>query len=342
MNFFRVVGKIERIRFYLMLFVVGVLFVVLAIVGLSMPKPELLSTEGVIERIEFYEDADGEEMQDVFVSYVDDKGNSHENIKYPAYSSSMKEGDTVTILFDPSSPEHIQTKGGEVIPYIFLVIGIIAIVISILKIVAGKKKLDSNSPFDITQTHANTFHVEQERRDDSPMKDYYFHWTGKMNQSYILETPDRKPVYEAICDHMGVVTPYKYTFINRITGKSHEHKVSHTITSSYGRSSENSRVAAVTSSSFKIDGIDNWEYLGKLGYSIVPKLNGIKLNFDVLYHGMPIVYLEAAGTNILSDNAKTKLGDKLPGPGLYKLSCKDEDIEGVFLACFCASRVEFF
>ena len=206
----------------------------------------------------------------------------------------------------------------------------------------SKKKLDKNSPFSSAEKAVDPSAAERIRNDSSPVNNYYFHWTGKLNQSYILETPEREAVYEAICDHIGVVTQYKFTFANRMTGESHEHKVSHTVTTRYGDSSGNMSFSVVSASKFKIDGINNWDYLDKLGYSIKPKRSGIKLNFDVLHYGVPVAYLEAAGVNILKDDSKSVLGDKLPGTGLYKVSCRESDLEGVFMACFCAARVEFF
>ena len=172
---------------------------------------------------------------------------------------------------------------------------------------------------------------------------YYFHWTGKMNQSYVLETLERKPVFEAICDHIGVFTPYRYTFVNHITGNSEEHKVSHTVTTSSGNGIGDISFSTITSSKFKIDGVDIWEIIkNNYGYSLQPKRDGLKINYDILKDGAPIAYLEAAGTNILKDGANSKLGDKLPGRGLFKVSCEEADVEGVFNVCFCLARVESF
>lgn len=338
MKFRNTIAKIERIRFYVMLFIVGVFFVVVSVIAISLPKAELLNAEGVIERIEPYFDSDGEQRQQVYVSYTDDSGVRHEDVAYPAYSSGMKVGDTVGVLFDPASPEDIRSPGGRFIPYIFIVIGVGCVAFSVIKIAAGRKKTESYSPFDNSTPEVDPALAEQVMGDDSEARDYYFHWTGRMNQSYVLETHSREPVYEAICDHIGILTPYRFTFANRKTGRTRECKVTHTSTSRYG----GEVLSTVSGSHFMIDGVENWEYLGKLGYTVVPKRSGIRLNFDVLHHGVPVAYLEVAGTNILKDGAKNPLGDKLPAPGLYKVSCRDSDLEGVFLACFCVSRVEFY
>ena len=342
MSFWKTIRKIERIRFLASMLVIGLLFVVVGAVVLSLPKTEYSSAEGTILRIESYTDGAGEEQQEVYVSYKDSAGVNHEDILYPAYSFSMKEGGTVTVLYDPASPENIQAPGGEYIPYIVLAVGIIAIAVAVFSIIKGKQKAESASPFEASPEAADPAVAEQIQNDGEPAKEYYFHWTGKLNQSYILETPSRQSIYEANCDHMGVLTPYRYTFVDRLTGVSREHKVSHTVTKSYGRDMGDVSVSAVASSDFKIDDVNNWEYLKKLGYSVVPRRAGLKMNFDVLRQGVPVAYLEAAGTNILKDEGKSFLGDKLTGTGLYKVTCKTADLEGVFTACFCLSRVEFY
>ena len=342
MKFWNVIRKIERIRFYVILFLVGLLFIGVSCFALSRPKAELQSVEGTILRIESYTDSAGDEAEEVYISYTDADGVLHEDVRYPSYSSSMKEGDTVTVLYDPSSPDEIQSPGGEFLPYIFLAIGAAAVVVSVFKTVTDFRKKKSNSPFENSDMQFDPSLAEQVRLDDSPRKDYYFHWMGKMNQSYVLETPERQTVYEAICDHIGVLTPYRYVFTNKISGESREHKVSHTVTKRNGTGSGRLSISLVSASQFKIDDVNNWDHLANLGYSIEPKREGIKLNFDVLHHGVPVAYLEAAGANILKDDAKSLLGDKLTAPGLYKVSCKDTDLEGVFAACFCVSRVEFF
>lgn len=197
-------------------------------------------------------------------------------------------------------------------------------------------------PFARSAASADPAFAAQIRENGEPMSAYYFHWTGKMNQGYILETPEREAVYEAICDHIGVLTPYRYTFADRRTGVCRKHEVSHTVTKRSESGTEHLTISVVTSSRFKIDGQDCWAYLSGLGYTVEPKRSGIKLNFDVLHCGVPVAFLEAAGVNILKDNAKNPLGDKLPGPGLFRVSCRDADVEAVFLACFCVSRVEFY
>lgn len=342
MNFWNLLRKIEKIRFYVGMILIGAVFIVLSAFALSRPEKALLSTEGVIEHIEAFINDLGEEENTVFVSYKDNTGTAHENICYPAFSSSMKPGDKVTVLYDPLAPEEIQAPGGDFMPYLILGLGILLMAGSVVKIALDIKKSAYNSPFENSEIPVDPVYAEQIRNSTEPTEDFYFHWTGKLNQSYILETLSREPVCEAVCDHIGVLKPYRYTFKNHRSGRLETHEITHTTTKGYGNGAENSGISVVSSSDFKIDGVNNWAYLEKLGYSVVPKLEGIRLNFDVLYQGVPVAFLEAAGVNILKDGGSNPLGDKLPGTGLFRVSARESDLNGVFMACFSVARVEFF
>ena len=319
------------------LLLIGGIFIVLAAIAIFTRPKNLISAEGVITNIESFEDPSGETQNQVFVSFTDPSGTSHENIPYPAYDSGMKVGESVEVLCRTDTCEEIEAASGKILPFVFLLIGCAAAAVSIRQIV-NRKKAPSFSPFEASPSSEAPAPLVNEQSKDGTMEDYYFHWTGKMNQSYILETPSREPVYEAICEHIGIFKPSRYTFVNRKTGESKRHEISHTATTRYG----NNGFSLVDASDFKIDGMNNWEYFHNLGLELVPQRNGIKLNFEVTRSNAPIAFLEAAGTNILKDDAKAPLGDMLPGPGLYRVSCKEHDIEGVFYACFCASRVEFY
>lgn len=342
MKFWNTIRKIEKFSFYASLLLVGILFVVVGCVIMSMPKVEYMTTEGVIERIEIDHTTSSDEEYSVYVTYTDNTGVEHKSIRYPSYSSGMKKGKTVKVLFDPASPEHIQAPGGELVIYIVTIVGVIAIAVAVISIVKGLGQSESASPFENVEKTYDPTLVEQIKNNDEPFKEYYFHWMGKLNQSYVLETPSREAKFEANCDHIGFFTPYRYTFVNCSTGVSEEHKISHTVTTRYGNGSDSLSVSLVSSSRFKIDDVNNWEYLENLGYSVEPQRVGLKLNFEVLHCGVPVAHLEAAGVNILKDDATNPLGDKLPANGLYKVSCKDADLEAVFIACFCVSRVEFY
>lgn len=333
--------KLMKVRFWAGICAVGLLFTILSCVIIAAPKAETIQVEGTIVSISAYRDAGGEEQHEVLVTFTDRSGVKHANIPYPSYSSSMHEGDTVTVLYHADDPESIDSPGSKWIPYVFLAIGVCAAAVSAPKVVKAIKtpaaEMDQMNRVDMRS--ADPAEVEKLRSSTEPMADYYFHFCGKMNQSYILETTGRTPVFEAICDKIGVATPFTFTFLDHSTGLGTAHQVSHTVTTRYGNGAG---FSLPTSSALKIDGKETWDILAENGYSLTHHIDGIKLNFSLMHYGVKVAELTAAGTNILRDDPGSALGDKLPGTGLYKVSCRPSEVPMVFLACFTVSRVEFF
>lgn len=340
MNILAKIRKFSKLRSLLGFFLVGVLFLVIGILAVRAPKAETLTAEATIERIEEYREGE-DTSYTVYLSFTDADGVLHEHLEYGGYSSGMQAGQTVTIEYEKEHPEAISSPNSGFLPYLILAVGAVSVMISVIfGIKAIRTSADEMNELDrVDLSKAAPEQVEAIRSSNEPTCEYYFHFTGKLNQSYIMETPQRSPVYEANCDKIGVVSPYVYTFKNRLTGEFRTCKVTHTVTHSNGIGAN---MDIVTASSFKIDEVSNWDYLGNLGYSIEPGLKGIKLNFDLYHYGVLVGHLEAAGVNILNDDKQYRLGDTIPGKGLYKVTCRASDVQGAFFACFSAARTELF
>lgn len=346
MKFLNVIKKAEKIKFYIGLLAVGLVFAIIGGIVIAMPKGEKLTAEATVKNITAYTDENNEEQHRVTVDYTDQNGVLHENLEYTSYHTGMKEGDTVKVEYDPAEPEQINPAGLGFLPYAALVIGVLCIVFGVVNSVKAikTKSEDMNELDRVDRTNIDPLAVEEIKNSTEETKEYYFHFTGKLNQSYVMETPNRVAIYRADCDRIGVLRPYIFSFVDCRSGKTVTSEVTHTMTKRFGGGNDSNvtSYSVVSSSSFKIDGENNWDLLAKKGYSLDMKISGIKVNFDVLHYGIKVASIEAAGTNILKDDAKNPLGDALPGNGLYKVYCKDSDIEAVFMACFSASRVEFF
>ena len=222
---------------------------------------------------------------------------------------------------------------------IFAAVGIGSIFFAVrgLKNVATTS-LDENNDFNKVDTASVAPEViEKIRANNDPQKEYYFHYCGKLNQSYILETPDRKPVFEFNCDKIALVGDYVFTFVNHVAGKQDTHNISHTLTTSYGSDS----FSIVDKSYFNIDGKNIWDYIGEMGYSVDPYLDPVVFSFKVRHYGVEVADLKAAGTNVLPQyEGKEGLRDVAMGGGLYKVSCREEDAEAVAMVAFAVSRVQ--
>ena len=332
------IRKYKQLTFFIGLLIVGIVFSIFAVISLSKPKIEGIEVEAKIVDIikeEMGTNADGytEFSYTVYVDYTDKDGNTHSRVECPIHEDDMVVGNTITVEYDPNDPDTLVLNNSLITNLIFLAVGLGAAGISIVKIISVIKKKDINEFDKVDMSNVSTSKIESVKNNKEEEKEYHFHYTGAGNQSYVLETMDREPVYEARCDKMGIVSKSKFTFINHLTGKETEHLVSHVISTSYD--------SFVTSSKFKIDDVNVWDILGKEGYSLEPHLNGLKSYFDISRYGVKVAKIELAGTKSYKEGASKIFGD-IPIKGMFKVYSKDSDIDMVFLCAFILSKVDLF
>ncbi len=329
--------KYKQLTFFFGLLVVGTIFAIVGAISLTKPKVEGIEVEAKIVDITKEEagtNADGytEFEYTVYVDYTDKDGNIHNRVIYPIHEDDMVVGNTLKVKYDPANPDKL-VNDSIIVDIIFTLVGLGAIILSIVKIVSVIKKKDINEFNKVDMNNISADKIEAVKNSKEEEKEYYFHFTGTANQSYILETMDRNPIYEAKCDKLGIVGKSKFTFINHLTGKEEEHLVSHVISQSFDN--------FVTSSNFKIDDVNVWDILGKEGYSLEPHFNGLKSYFDILRYGVKVAKIELAGSKANNDGASKLLGN-IPIKGMFKVYAKDSDIDMVFLCAFILSKVELF
>ena len=222
-------------------------------------------------------------------------------------------------------------------PVIILVIGVVAVAIGILLLVlAIKDKKDQLQQVDMSKFSQEE--IDAVKNSNEPLNEYYFHFNGKMNQSYVLETTDRKPIVTMHCDKVGIVTKFKFTFKNELTGKETNYEVGHTVTQRTGGGS----IMVPCKSSFKINGQDVFKLIGSMGYSIISKIEGFKLNFEICHLGTVVGSLVAGGANVAKEGKNYGAIGNLPTQGVFTVKAKESDLDAVALIAFAVSRVEFF
>lgn len=333
------IRKYKQLTFFFGLLIIGIVFTIAGGILLMQPKVEGVEVEATIVDIKKDEgitNADGytEFNYTVYVDYTDKDGNTHNRVEYPSHSDDMVVGNKVTAKYDPNDSNKLVSDNSLIGNIIFIVLGIGAVILSIVKIVSTIKKKDINEFNKVDMNNVSESQIEKVKNNNEEEKEYFFHFTGTANQSYVLETTtDRKPVYEARCDKVGIVSKYKFTFINHFTGKETEHLVSHVVSESFDN--------FVTSSKFKIDDVNVWDILGKEGYSLDPHFNGLKSYFDISRYGVKVAKIELAGTKAYKEGASKLLGD-MPIQGMFKVYAKESDIDMVFLCAFILSKVELF
>lgn len=328
-------GKIARLRFAIGMFVVGVIMAVIG--GLVMAKSDGESkyqpVEATITEVLGISSVD-ETKHDVKVTYVVE-GQTYE---VETMSEKETEGEKITIYYEVGKPENVSTDegGGKLLPVVILVIGGVAIVGGVVLFVKGiKAPKDQLSQVDMSKFSKEE--IEAVANNKEPLKEYYFHFNGKLNQSYVLETTDRKPVVTINCDKIGVLSKFKFTFKNELTGKETNYEVGHTTTVSTGAGS----LMIPCKSTFKVNGQDVLKLIASMGYSIVSKIEGLKLNFDICHLGVVVASLEAGGVNIAKGKDHGALGN-IPTQGVFTVKAKETDLDAIALIAFAVSRIEFF
>ncbi len=335
-DFFR---RYHRLNFAVVAFIVGILFTVVSIISFNQLGKEKVEVSVTVTRVDVERVGDSDETY-VYVTYEDKEGVTHENVYYPDSKSTMEKGDKLTGYYNAANPDELLSNN-KVTPYIFLAVGIFAIILAVVIFVRtlSRSKKESNELDRVKDEQLSEENVKKVMAYyDEPNENYYFHFTGKLNQSYILETKDKKAVMEARCDKIGIFSKYKFNFIDHLSGKEILHEVSHTISTSFG--SGDSGTMVVDSSYFKIDGEKCWDYLGKLGYSLSASMQDLThFSYEVKRYGVSVGNIKTAGRNVMKEGKQDE-ENFISVQGCYVVNCKRSDLEGFFAACFILSRVE--
>ena len=114
-------------------------------------KTEYAQTQATIVEIEEYydmtdisDDASNRINHRVYVDYAAD-GMRFRHAELGAYSSSMKEGDEITIEYDTSDPSHIQSKGANKIVFVTIPVGFAVAAFGIVRLKLAKKELKAEN-----------------------------------------------------------------------------------------------------------------------------------------------------------------------------------------------------
>ncbi len=337
MKFLSKLRKIEKIKFYAGLILVGLVFSVLSGIALFAPHGEYLPVEATVVGKEAAGTSSDAEYR-FFIDYTAG-GQTFRNVEFSSFDAKTEIGDKVTIEYDSDNPANIRSEGGESVPYVILAVGLLALGFGLAKIGAAIRQpaaeLDEFHLADAARQNEGSIVAPDP---EEPWEKYYYHFTGKMNQSNILETQDgRREVCYAEQIKMTALKPYIYEFRSRRTLKNVTREIGHTVSVTSG-TVYGFRIPI--QKSFTIDGQNNWEFLASLGYTIDMELQGLKPCFTVMRGGVKVAYIETAGTDILTEGADRAVG-KVPVNGLYKVECAPSEADGVFLVCFCLDRAFF-
>lgn len=339
MNGLNVLRKFGKIRSSVGFIIIGLLFTVVSILILFSPEGETETTSAVITEIEVSYNEEGDRDFTVYVDYTV-AGTEYTHIWLGSYSSSMHEGDTIEINYDPADPTAISAVGSDEVLYVVLIAGLLALAVGVLMLIRSiKQKTSEMNEYDQVDLNA----VPQEKIDavmenDEPKNNYFFHFGGKLNQDYILEDKEHRTIYEARLQKFVVLRDYKFDFINHISGVSRTVEVGHTVSTSVGMGN----ISVPTSSSFTVNGMNNWEYLASKGYSFAFEHMGIRPSFTVSHYGVKVAHIETSGADLFEEKGTKNPLYKLPVNGYFRVECGNSDLDLVFFTCFSIARAIFY
>ena len=336
MGFFTAYRKFNAIWMAVILMVIGLLFAGVSGFVLLQPEAETVPVDVVITDIT--QTGAGEDISHtVLVSYEVD-GKTYET-ELNAYQSGWKVGDTLTCKYEVGHPENVSYGNGMILKIGILVIGLAALAAGIVLLFRNTRKTQKDyaqyNKLDESKIDPQK-RAEIENSTEAP-QDYIFHYTGTLNQSFVMKDAFGGEVFRADCDGIQLFKATDYDFVNLQTGEHAARKIGHTVTVTTGNGSV---LFPAMSSSFKIDGRDCWSFLADLGYTMEFSLKGLRCHYEVKHLGVSVGSVETAGTEILNEKYAGNPLAKLPAKGLYRVSCRPGEAEGFFLICFCLSKTE--
>ena len=316
--------KYKILSFWLVAFLVAVVFAVIGIIGVVQPKKETIEVEAtVVEVITEVDEFDDTTSYSVYVNYTDEDGIPHVHVLWPKSTNKYKAGDVITVKYDVANPGDL-VEDSKVVSLIFAIVGVALAVVSVVVIVITIKKKSLNEYNKVDMSQVSQEQIEEIKNNNEPVHTYYFKYTGKLNQSYILEDEENTPRMEARCDKMGIVSKYQFTFVNHLTGRKTPHEVTHVTKVEHDN--------MITSSNFKIDGVNCWEFIGQKGYSLDPSITFSDLNYKVYHYGINVGEISIVALKSTFKEA--------PKNSAFKVCCKESDLEPFFYICFVMERTK--
>lgn len=222
----------------------------------------------------------------------------------------------------------------------FIALGLVAAVVGIIMIIVGVKNLKKMKPLSEAEVKANEEKFASEGAKVYTVKDQklYFHFGGKMNQSFFVETPERKTIYECRLVKFNPFLADTFEFANLENGTSKTFKMGKPLTS---ESEGFTLTGSATISRFKINGVMCWDYLRDRGYEVKSLLGESKtiVSYELVKLGKKVA-------RILPANTKDPFNERVYNPirvgyGQFLIEVEEGNLEDIIMATFIINKVGF-
>jgi|GEM_PF-1127230 len=241
----------------------------------------------------------------------------------------------VYLLINPKGAENPNTT----LDIVFIIAGAAVMVVSLLFLIHTVKEFKKRKPLSEEEVKANEQRIHAGEPDIQNIKNekFFFHFGGKMNQSYFVEDQNGEKRFECILKKFNPVAANTYEFTDVRHNFTKTIKVGKTLT----QSTEGGiiPVGAVLASNFKIDGVGCWDYLRNRGYEIKYfVLERPFVRFELYKFGKLVA-------KITPCNGKDPFNEKSMnflrmGEGIFRIEIIDCRLDDAVMAAFIAGRTD--
>ena len=340
---FRNIRTVQSFWIALLAILVGAIFIGFGAYFLLTPDSRTYETAtATITQIDS-EMVGEEEVFYTIINFTDKNDVEHQNIRFDAYDSSWVVGQDIEIKYDVNDPTFVKSTTPEIIlPLLFIVLGSISLIVGIgatmktIKVIKrhSAKKVEKNATASTLQQNENILSNNESNISNT---DLFFHFTGKMHQSYSVEDKLGKVYFECNLIKFNLIGASQYEFIDVTTHNKKQLKIGKTFTSS----SESGIlfVGDTLSSSFKINGVNCWDYVADAGYEIKHLLEGKTIiHYGIFKDNKKVADIVPA--NIKDPFNKESKNFMHMGKGCYRLEILNANLDDIVMIAFIISRTE--
>jgi len=239
----------------------------------------------------------------------------------------------VYFLIAPSDPENQNL----VVDFALIGLGGIAVVASVLLMIKAVKNIKNAKPLSEEEVKANEERLSADAPAVENVKDVklFFHFGGKMNQSYFVDDKQGNRVYECNLTKFNLIGASTYDFVDKSTGYVKTLKIGKTVTSE--SSGGLPFIGDTMTSRFKIDGVMCWDYLRERGLEIKHLLEGrTVIRYELAKLGKTIAKIVPA--NVKDPFNEENVNFLRMGKGCYRLEIFDAKLDDVVMAAFIVAH----
>ncbi len=232
----------------------------------------------------------------------------------------------------------LKDENGNGIPIFvnLIVFGIAAllIVISVFMFIYAKRDIQRNKPLSEEEVRANLANEDAGTQvQDTKL---FFHFGGKMNQSYIVENKEGKVVFDVKLTKFNPVGNDVFDFINHENGKTKTVKASKVLSANSGEDG----LDFSQTSSFRIDGVNCWDYLRNHGIEIKSFFDTKTIaRYEIWQLGKNIANIYQASIKDPWNEGNVNI--LRTGKGAYRLHINDAKLDDIVMVAFIVARVDF-